>query len=203
MKKIAILLVFVTLFTACGRALDMPPDDPEEKIEIPYTEDGEYAGFSDLPAEYTAEDAVRDGCYVVVSSSDVSDKENDLGLVAGGEVWEKFYEDSKNGKDAYIRVAHFIDGKPYYTDLYYADGEYVMFDLNDERGLVNYAPQKYLRELKDEINGREARMYVLTNETEITYRDVEQVFVSSSLFIEHKQFFWLGFTTYYVYDDNN
>ena len=87
------------------------------------------------------------------------------------------------------------------NDLYYVDGEYLMFDLNDELGLRAYAPQKYLRELKEEINGREARMYVLTNETEITYMDVEREFVSSSVYFDHKQFFWLGFTTYYVHSE--
>ncbi len=193
MKKIVLVLLAVLLLAASGCAGD--------KIEIPYTEDSEYAGFSDLPAEYTAEDAEQDGCYVVVSALDPNNIENDLGLVAGGEVWEKFYEDSQNGEDSYMRVAHFVDGKPYYTDLYYVDGEYLMFDLNDELGLRAYAPQKYLRELKEEINGREARMYVLTNETEITYRDVERVFVSSSVYVDHKQFFWLGFTTYYVHSE--
>lgn len=193
MRKFLLILLAALLLTACGCV--------GEKIEIPYTEDGEYAGFADLPAEYTPEDAERDGCYVVVSALDPNDKENDLGLVAGGEVWEKFYEDSQNGEDSYMRVAHFVDGKPYYTDLYCVDGEYLMFDLNDELGLRAYAPQKYLLELKEEINGREARMYVLTNETEITYRDVEREFVSSSVYFDHKQFFWLGFTTYYVHSE--
>ena len=193
MRKFLLILLAALLLTACGRV--------GEKIEIPYTEDGEYAGFADLPAEYAPEDAERDGCYVVVGALDPNNIENDLGLVAGGEVWEKFYEDSQNGEDSYMRVAHFVDGKPYYTDLYYVDGEYLMFDLNDELGLRAYAPQKYLRELKEEINGREARMYVLTNETEITYMDVEREFVSSSVYFDHKQFFWLGFTTYYVHSE--
>ena len=192
MKKFVLVLLAVLIFSSCGLE--------REKIEVPYTEDGEYRGFSDLPDEYTAEDAERDGCYVIVSALDPNNIENDLGLVAGAEVWEKFYENSQNGEDSYMRVAHYVDGKPYYTDLYYVDGEYLMFDLNDELGLRAYAPQKYLRELKEEINGREARMYVLTNETEITYMDVERVFVSSSVYIDHKQFFWLGFTTYYKND---
>lgn len=193
MKKFVLVLLAVLLFSSCGLV--------GEKIEVPYTEDGEYAGFSDLPAEYTPEDAEQDGCYVVVSTLDPNNIENDLGLVAGAEVWEKFYENSQNGEDSYMRVAHFVDGKPYYTDLYYVDGEYLMFDLNDELGLRAYAPQKYLLELKEEINGREARMYVLTNETEITYMDVERVFVSSSVYVDHKQFFWLGFTTYYAHSE--
>ena len=191
MRKIAILLILAILFVSCGQAENVID------VEIPYGEDGAYTGFSNLPETYTAEDAERDGCYVVVSALDPNDKENDLGLVAGAEVWEKFYEDSQGERDAYMRVVHFVDGKPYYTDLYYVDGEYLMFDLNDELGLRAYAPQKYLRELKEEINGLDATMYVLTNETEITYRDVEREFTSSSVYIDHKQFFWLGFTTYY------
>ena len=83
MKKIALLLVFVMLFASCGHT----PEVPDADIEIPYGEDGEYTGFSNLPNEYTAEDAVRDGCYVVVSALDPNNEENDLGVVAGGEVW--------------------------------------------------------------------------------------------------------------------
>ena len=77
--------------------------------------------------------------------------------------------------------------------------EYIDTIFADAEGRAPY--NERLRELKEEINGREARMYVLTNETDITYRDVERVFVSSSVHVDHKQFFWLGFTTYYVHSE--
>ena len=193
MKKMTILLVLAILFVSC-RVVDSVPD-----VVIPYGEDGEYTGFSNILDTYTPEDALRDGCYVIVSTLDAGNPEKDLGLIGGGEAWENFCEKSENGYDAFLRVVHYVDDKPYYTDLYYADGEYCMFDLNDELGLVSYAPQKYLLKLTEEINGREAVMYVITNETEITYRDVEMKFVSSSTQpYTDKKFFWLGFTSYYT-----
>ncbi len=201
MKRFVCVVILILTLSACANN-DFVNDSSvankfKKDIVIEYTEDGEYAGFSDIPNTYTPEDAAEDGCYVVVSSLSVGEKAS--GLIAGREAWEKFYAESADGKDAFLRVAHYVDGLPYYSDLYHIDGEYRLFELSDETGLRGAIPRKYLLRLTDMINGREAVTYVLTDDTTMTYRDFERTFTSSSMSVISEwggKFTWLGFTTY-------
>ncbi len=199
MKKIFCIAVVLLCLVSCARNVgytNVADKFPNGKITISYTEDGEYAGFSDIPRSYTAEDAAEDGCYVVLSSLDAN-KEHP-GLISGREAWEKFYTESADGHDAFLRVVHYVDDAPYYSDLYYVDGEYRLFELSDEVGLTATIPRKHLLRLTDTINGREAVTYVLADDTTMTYRDFERTLTAST--IVHGEwggkFTWLGFTTY-------
>ncbi len=199
MKKILCIALALLMLSACsgGGYSNVEDKFQDGKIVIECTEDGEYAGFSDIPLSYTPEEAAADGCYVVVSTLDV--EADAPGLIAGRDAWEEFYADSADGRDAFLRVVHYVDDMPYYSDLYYVDGLYYLFEQNHELGLTQSTPRKHLLRLTDTINGREAMIYVIADDTAMTYRDFERAYTSSSLSVIEEwagKFTWLGFTTY-------
>ncbi len=158
-----------------------------------FSYNGIYLGFENLPEYKTAQDALEDGCFTVVSESD-----NGGALYGGSEYWTKFYEDSKNGMDAFLRIVHFIDGEAYFADLIYTDGGYRYFDFEYED--LSDRPYQYLRALTgmDGSPKKEVTWYVLTDSPELTYQEASRRFYSSSMKeIESiPDFRWLGFTTY-------
>lgn len=204
MKKICLIIAMLCLLSSCDfNSVDK--NAPISKkfasdIKIEFSADGVYMGFSDLPENYNSykpETAMADGCFVIVCH------EEDDPVVDGREHWDKFYEDSGNGKNSFLRVVHYVNGFPYFTDLYYVDGEYREFELNHERGLLPWRPWKYLRKLDSKINGKAVCYYVLTDDLELTYEDVMRAHTSSILEVINElagKFQWLGFTTYLRYD---
>jgi len=200
MKKTMIVLVsallLALLLSACG--------DNKEARNILHDDDGIYAGFSDIPKEYTAANAVADGCLVI----DTTQKANEYGVnitdrqeTYGYEQWQNFLEKSGAGENAFLRVAHFIDGVGYYHDLYYRDGSYTIFDCN-EYGISESKSFRYLRKLDGKAGSASAPeddcFYVLTDSAELTYRDVNWSFLSSDLStVTDIPFVWLGFMIYF------
>lgn len=180
-------------------------DRSGERIDISYNSDGVYSGFSDIPKNYSVDDAIDDGCLVIET---VDDGTNVHGVemrkterTAGYEHWQAFLEKSERGEEAFLRIAHFIRGTGYYHDLYYSDGKYTIFDLN-EYGISDGESYLYLRRL-DGMAGpvgdqKEAHLYVLTDSTELTYRDVTWSYFSSSIStVTDIPFELLGFMIYF------
>lgn len=87
-----------------------------------------YTGFDALPENYTPDQAVEDGCFVVVGSNDDNVKSV---LFGGGEHWQEFLEATGRGENASMRKVLFLDGTPFYTDLFYVDGRSVWTVLPD------------------------------------------------------------------------
>lgn len=176
----------------------------KDKVSITYGEDGSYLGFSDIPSDYTAASAAADGCLVI----DTVQGKNEYGATItekretdGYENWKKFIKRTESGKDAFLRVAHFIDGIGYYHDLYYCDGKYTIFE-NNEYGISEGETFKYLRRLVGlagpASDPKEDCFYVLTDSMELTYRDVSWSFLSSDHTTVTKiPFEWLGFMIYF------
>lgn len=187
-KYVLILLILLILFSFCACS-------KEEQIKEPtYNTNMEYSGFSDIPDNYTPEEAKKDNCFVIVSD-DEGNTELD---VYGESQWHSFYESSNKGEDVFLRVAHFIDNEGYYTDLYYSEDKYYYY-TKDEFGIRLQGPFNYLRALfgMDGIPKKEVTLYVLTDSTDLTYNDVTWSFLSSNLeSITKIPFVWLGFTTY-------
>ena len=189
-----LLLLIATMLFACSKT----------DMSISYGEDGSYTGFSNIPLTYTAADAIDDGCLVI----DIIKGTNAYGVsvteaceTAGYEHWKRFLAKTKSGEDAFLRVAQFIDGIGYYHDLYYCNGKYTIFDLN-EYGISDGKNYRYLRRL-DGYAGpasdpKEDSVYVLTDSMELTYRDVNWSFLSSTISsITTIPFEWLGFMIYF------
>ncbi|MBQ9121715.1 MAG: hypothetical protein IJY12_05095 [Clostridia bacterium] len=196
-RTIAVIYILTVLLTlslsACG-------NESLDRKTIPYGKDGAYAGFSDIPSDYTAEEAALDGCLVIDTTREpnvhrvlVASQQS----TAGYEHWERFTEQAEAGEDAFLRVAHFIDGTGYYHDLYYVDGWYVLFTWN-EYGITKEGSFQYLRCLAETSGAKSHRLYVLTDSMELTYHDVTWTFLSSSLStVTDIPFIWLGFMTYF------
>ena len=189
-RILALTLLFVLLATAysCG---EKDTDGPRPL----YDSEGVYTGFSDIPENYNADMAIKDGC-VVISHYTVSDTQPNVNT--GYEHFEKFIQEAEQKKNSFVRVAHFINGIGYYTDLYYHNGKYIHFKL-DEYGISEGKSFLYLRRLDSEHN-KEHCYYVLTDSLELTYHDVSWSYLASDRSTVTKiPFLWLGFTTYYTY----
>ena len=158
----AIMLCLFSLFS-CG--------NEDLNIIAPSFDGGIYSGFSDVPSEYDTLQALEDGCYVIEDSK----------LLGGKEKWEKFLSDSSKGEDSFLRAVHFVEGEPYFTDIYYLDGVYQTFEKNHELGITEGKKFSLLRRLdgKDGIPEKDAYFYVLTDSEELTYKDVSWSFLSS------------------------
>jgi hypothetical protein len=208
MKKfVAIILtsiLILSLFSCSERG------KKSENIEIAYN-DGKYSGFSDIPENYFVDDAINDGCLVIETLDDGTNaygvQMSKTGRTEGYEHWVSFLEKSQKGKDAFLRVAHFIRGTGYYHDLYYADGKYTIFEFN-EYGISEGKSYSLLRRL-DGMAGtgefrREDHFYVLTDSTEITYSDItHRLFSSSFVPGEIVPYEWLSFMIYFEKETGN
>ena len=199
MKKILaiiLILIVISVIVSCasGKETNKAPT---------YDGEGNYLGFSDITEGYTAEDAAEDGCLVI----DNTNGKNEHGATVieesnlyGYEHWERFVERTEKGENAFLRVAHFIDGVGYYSDLYYFDGKYILFN-NNELGIYKECEYKYLRYLEGTAgvgeNQKKHFFYVLTDSLELTYYDVSRtIFASSMSMASDIPFKWLGFTTF-------
>ena len=181
MKRFILIFALLLLLTACGQ-------DPADTITLPVDADGAYTGFADIPADLTSADAVKQGWYVIEDST----------LLSGTEAWQEFLARSEDGKDAFRRVAHFIEEEVFYTDLYHIDGTYY-FCLNNNGDIRPLGKYTYLRALTDLWGNpqKEHTLYVLTDSLELTHHDVTWSWLSSSLYdVTDIPFYWLGFTTY-------
>ncbi len=209
MKKIiAIILagiLILSLFSCSGG------EENRENIDITYDDGGKYSGFSDIPENYSVDDAIDDGCLVIETLDDGTNVHgvsmSKTGRTEGYEHWVSFVERSQNGEDAFLRVAHFIRGTGYYHDLYYSDGKYTIFDLN-EYGVSEGESYSLLRRLEGMAgageNRHEDHFYVLTDSTEVTYNDITHRMFSSTYFPgEVVPYEWLSFMIYFEKEAEN
>ncbi len=204
---ISLLITIIIVYICITRKSDNPADADNinetnvNHLTYNHASNYVYFGFADIPEEYSAEDAINDGCFVIESpdtsaSQILSDSEP---KVAGTEHWEQFLTNASADISAFLRVAHFI-GTEYcaFTDLYYADGLYYMYQM-DEYGIHKTGPCKYLRKLEgtDGIPPKDCYYYVITDSLKLTFRDVRHAMYASDLRTVTKiPYKWLGFTVY-------
>jgi hypothetical protein len=196
MRITSILLIFLLFILNCAGCSVESGVMSQDNLSVSFTLDknNRYMGFDRLPANYTPEQAVEDGCFTVVGSKEVNSRSL---LYGGGERWYEFLAAAEKGEDASLRKVLFLDSTPYFSDLFYVDGEYRYFDC--EYSDMTDKPYKYLRKLTglDGNPQKEQTLYVLTDSTELTYEDVTWSFYSSNLeTVTDIMFVWLGFTTY-------
>lgn len=198
-RYLSLMLFLFTLLAlvSCGKA-------PAVHRDITYDKNGVYAGFSSLPKNYDAEKATKDGCLTI----DILREPNAGGVLVSKEIetfgyerWEEFLTAAEAGEDAFLRIAQFIDGTGYYHDLYYCDGTYTIFDLN-EYGISDGETFRYLRRLEGTAgpisDPQEDFLYVLTDSKKLTYHDVMWSYLSSdSRTVTTIPFEPLGFMVYF------
>jgi len=146
--------------------------------EIPLDAEGNYAGFSNLPPNYTVEDAKKDG-YVV---------EQDSIMIANKEVWDTFVQNAAQGNNEAVRMVSFLsDGisSPSFRDLYFHDGYYYLFDSSSDKQDVQKF--SYLLTLEGQFGNplKDSRVVVLTNDNKINFNAVMKSLLSSSM--DYKQ----------------
>jgi len=167
MRKIVVFLCLALLLfslAACNRAVVLNP-------AFLFDESGSYTGFAAIPADYTASQAVKDGCYV----------SRNLNEVGGGGAWSAFIAKAKAGGDCSIRIMSIYDDGTYYEDLFYVNGRYSLFDSSAE-DLTAHISYKYLLDLRGRMPNASAdsRYVVLTDDGALTFDDVWKSMVSDN-----------------------
>lgn len=135
---------------------------------------GNYTGFSDLPLDYSIEEAKNDGHFVT----------QNLDIVANKNVWDNFVETSLRGENTRIRIVKFYiesTDSPYFLDLIYEDGYYYYFDSSAE--INKKQPYSYLLILEGKFGNplRDSGVVILTDDNTLTFETVMRVTCSSSM----------------------
>jgi hypothetical protein len=124
---------------------------------------GNYTGFDSINWEKTIESAIEDGCYVRKDSHDVG----------GLEFWYSFIQNSNEGIDSAIRIMNIFDDSIFYTDLFFINGYYRVFDSSS----VDLYDHKYrfMLELNGKtLNSENGNYYMLTDYKALTFSDVSE-----------------------------
>ena len=167
MKKVTLfLLVLILLLPACGS---------KTPADLRLDRDGNYVGFSDIPAD-TAALALERGSLVIDINgfSSMGPEEHNV------EAWYDFLDKSRKGDEASLRVAVFNDGVGSYWDLYYRDDIYWLFQQN-KSGEIIAEKYRYLHAL----SYTEKNPYFATEHTVTRYILTDDADASSIQFNEN------------------
>ncbi|MCH4886267.1 hypothetical protein EZV73_01740 [Acidaminobacter sp. JC074] len=149
--------------------LSCTSSNPIDNLHFSFDVNGYYKGFEDMPLEYSAEDAEKDGLLIV----------NDSEVVGNQALWDVFLQRALDEKDASIRTRTYFSSSDstYYNDLYYVDGKYYSFSdcVNDQQK----EPYSYLLIL--DSNNKKGGAIVLSNDKELSYSQVLKSMLSSDL----------------------
>lgn len=173
MKKVILLILatfcVIVLIFSYGK-----PKTINEPHNISFDKNGTYSGFSDLPLNYTIEDAKEDGCFVV----------QNLKVVGNNDVWDTFINTSLHKENTYVRIALFYTdstGSPYFLDLFYEDGYYYMFDSSAEN--QERRPYLHLLTLEGRFGNpvKDSGVIILTDDGSLTFDKVMKAMLSSNM----------------------
>jgi hypothetical protein len=171
-KVIALILVFVciaALIFGCSKT-----KNGGTSLNFSFDKNGNYTGFSDLPLNYTIEDA-KDGGYYVTQN---------LEVIANKNVWDNFVDTSLRRENTSIRMVKFhteSTDSPFFLDLFYEDGYYYLFDSSAEN--QEKQPYLYLLTLEGKFGNpvRDSGVILLTNDDALTFGTVMKVLISSNM----------------------
>ena len=114
MYKTIILVVSISLFIMFSGCSNIK-DKPVANIPVSQAEPVSYVDLDEIPVDYTPEEAVSDGCYVIVATGDNSS----AALFGGEEYWNTFLAYSEKGEDVSLRIATFLSEETAYEDILY------------------------------------------------------------------------------------
>lgn len=143
--------------------------------KTPQTIETDYCAYSEIPADYTPEQAEADGCLVVYQSQ---------GTIKNSTVMTDFAKATKKGSPALLRVATYYEkvvtgGEPelVVVDIEYKDGIYrTHYEQVNEDGTKEAFDDKYKYLVTiDRVRGTSTQVfssgYMLTNDEDVTYAD--------------------------------
>lgn len=143
--------------------------------KTPQTIETDYCAYSEIPADYTPEQAEADGCLVVYQSQ---------GTIKNSTVMTDFAKTTKKGSPALLRVATYYEkavtgGEPelVVVDIEYKDGVYrTHYEQVNEDGTKEAFDDKYKYLVAiDRVRGTSTQVfssgYMLTNDEDVTYAD--------------------------------
>ena len=143
--------------------------------KTPQTIETDYCAYSEIPADYTPEQAEADGCLVVYQSQ---------GTIKNSTVMTDFAKTTKKGSPALLRVATYYEkvvtgGEPelVVVDIEYKDGVYrTHYEQVNEDGTKEAFDDKYKYHVAiDRVRGTSTQVfssgYMLTNDEDVTYAD--------------------------------
>jgi hypothetical protein len=172
MKKVIIMILLLSFMTLLISSCNKTNND-NSSLKFSLDENGDYTGFSNLPTNYSFQDA-KDGGYFVTQ---------DLEVVANENVWDNFIKTSLRKENTGVRIVQFfkdsVDG-PFFLDLFYNAGYYYLFDSSSK----NQEKQPYLHLLI--LEGKygdplkDSGVIVLANDDTLTFYMVMKALTSSS-----------------------
>ena len=127
----------------------------------------DYMSFDALPDGYGTEDAVADDCVVF----------EDTQLISGQDIWKDFLKSTEKELPGQVRVARYLSESDSLslTDLSYQDGS---FHVNTNDG--SSRSYQYLNHYELQADdGTPIECWVLVNQEDLTYREIEQSLASS------------------------
>lgn len=172
MRKV--ILLFIVLINFVGLQTVSSEKNNDVIITFSLDTNGKYTGFSNLPNNYTVEDAEKDG-YLV---------KQDLEVIANNEVWDNFVETARLGMNIGFRMVSFYTedtNSPYFRDIFFNDGFYYLFDSSSDS--QENQPFLYLLALEGRF-GRpllNCEVVILTNDKALTFDVVIKSMYSSSM----------------------
>lgn len=196
LKVFCILLALVALLCACSDNKDEVPTATGEPKTEPATggTPSESFKYSELPEDYTPEQALADGCLVIEwEEGETSPK------VSGIDYWEYFLETTRRSENISLRVVYFNTQRCWFTDFYYSGGQYILYnkDIYSENQV---GPYKYLTEIngEDVYSGEEVSCFVLTDDEELGAEQALSIMHICDIEAERDvAFHIIDFTTYF------
>ena len=166
---ILILTCIVVVIIGCSKE-----KSSDNLLNFSFDKSGNYTGFSNLPSNYTIEDAKTDGYFVTQNSE----------VIANKNVWDNFVETSLRKENAGIRIVKFYTestGSPYFLDLFYQDGHYYLFDSSAENQEEN--PYLYLLTLEGQFGNplKNSGVILLTDDNTLTFDKFMRSMLSSNM----------------------
>ncbi len=167
MKKLALLLTAILLLSLLLSACGKKTEDDWAVVGIPPETGGtptEVFKFTNLPDEYTPEQALKDGCLVLQWDEGATTPR-----VRGIDYWEHFLKVSRAKEKISLRIVYFNASHHWFSDLYYSHDQYSLYTL-DTYSENQIGPFKYFTEISGEdlYSGEKVNCFILTDNPDLS-----------------------------------
>lgn len=127
----------------------------ETELEYEYIKNPEFVSLSDLPEDYSIEDALKDGCFVV------NDYEN---KVLSDNIYEadEFIKKAENNETVFMRIYSKYNDTIRIADVEYKDGIFTINSLDRENNKIHVGKYRYF--MKGYKRDNNFVRYYLTND---------------------------------------
>ena len=198
MKKLSFIMAMVLLVSLVISGCGKKQSDDDWSVLTTAPEIGgtpsEAFKFSELPDDYTPEQALLDGCLVLQwGEGDVTPR------VRGIDYWEKFLEVSRNKEKISLRIVYFNSTHYWFSDLYYSHEMYSLY-TRDTYSENQIGPFKYLTQIQGEdvLSGQPVNYFILTDDAALGAEEVLSLTHICDIEAERDVAFTIvDFTTYF------